>query len=150
MAGDRQQSAQTADARSDARVLLHPDLQETFGLTSPYELQTMMFLQLVAGGHLLLFITRSERWFFLPPFPAWSLFLAIVATQVIAVLLCAFGWLVPAISWRLIGWVWAYNIAWMFLLCGVRLLTERFVAYRTARQQRSMALVNYSLRGHQV
>jgi hypothetical protein len=37
----------------------------------------------------------------------------------------------------------------MFLLCGVRLLTERFVAYRTARQQRSLALVNSSLRGHQ-
>ena len=27
-----------------------------------------------------------------------------------------------------------YNIAWMFVLGGVRLLTERFVAYRTARQ----------------
>ena len=37
------------------------------GLTDRSHLQTVMFLQLVAGGHLLLFVTRSERWFFLPP-----------------------------------------------------------------------------------
>src|SRR5262249_51763634 len=106
------------------RVLLHPPLQQVFGLSSEIELQTMMFLQPVAGGHLLLFIPRPERCFFLPPFPASSLFLAIVATQVIAVLLCAFGWLVPAITGTLIGWVWLYNILWMFLLCGIRLITE--------------------------
>jgi H+-transporting ATPase len=105
----------------------------------------MMFLQLVAGGHLLLFVTRTERWFFLPPFPAGSLFLAIVLTQVIAVLMCGLGWLVPAISWTLIGWVWVYNIAWMFVLCAVRLITERFVDGRTARHMRSASLVNRSL-----
>jgi len=33
-----------------------------------------MFLQLVVGGHLLLFVTRTERWFFQPPFPAAVLF----------------------------------------------------------------------------
>ena len=49
----------------------------------------MMFLQLVAGGHLLLFVTRTERWFFMPPFPAAPLFVAIVATQVVAMLMCA-------------------------------------------------------------
>jgi H+-transporting ATPase len=107
-----------------------------------------MFLQLVAGGHLLLFITRSERWFFLPPFPALPLFGAIVLTQILAVLMCGLGWLVPAIPWTLVGWVWLYNIAWMFVLGGVRLLTERFADDRTARQARSMQIVNQSLRLH--
>jgi len=130
------------------RVLSHPHLQEYFGLTSEDQLQTVMFLQLVAGGHLLLFITRSERWFFLPPFPALPLLGAIVLTQILAILMCGFGWLVPAIPWTLIGWVWLYNIAWMFVLGGVRLLTERFAAYRTARQARSMQIVNQSLRLH--
>jgi hypothetical protein len=32
--------------------------------------------------------------------------------------------LVPSISWTLIGWVWVYNLAWMFVLGGVRLITE--------------------------
>ncbi len=42
---------------------------QALGLTDRGQLQTMMFLQLVAGGHLLLFVTRSERWFWTPPYP---------------------------------------------------------------------------------
>jgi H+-transporting ATPase len=66
-------------------------------------------------------------------------------TQVVAVLMCAFGWLVAAIPWKLIGWVWVYNLAWMFVLGGVRLITERFADYRTARQVLSADVVNRSL-----
>jgi hypothetical protein len=33
-----------------------------------------------------------------------------------------------------IGWVWVYDIAWMRVLGGIRLLTERFAAHRTAKQ----------------
>ena len=78
------------------------DLRSALGLAwarRPGHLQTVMFLQLVAGGHLLLFVTRADRWFFRPPYPAAPLFGAIVATQVLAVLMCGFGWLVPAIPW---------------------------------------------------
>ena len=55
-------------------VLSDPALAGTFRTADQAQLQTVMFLQLVAGGHLLLFVTRTERWFFLPPFPArrWS------------------------------------------------------------------------------
>jgi H+-transporting ATPase len=62
--------------------------------------------------------------------------------------MCGFGWLVPSIPWTLIGWVLVYNIAWMFVLGGVRLLTERFAAFGSARQVRSMHMVNQSLRPH--
>jgi H+-transporting ATPase len=129
-------------------VLSHPHLQDYFGLTSEDQLRTVMFLQLVAGGHLLLFVTRTECWFFLPPFPTAPLVIAIVLTQIVAVLMCGFGWLVPPIPWTLIGWVWVYNIAWMFVLGAVRLLTERFVAYHTARQATSVRVMNPSLRLH--
>jgi H+-transporting ATPase len=127
------------------RVLTHEHLQDYFGLTTESQLQTVMFLQLVAGGHLLLFVTRTERWFFLPPFPAAALVIAIVLTQIVAVLMCGFGWLVPAIPWVLIGWVWAYNIAWMFVLGAVRLIAEAFATYRTARQARSVDMVSEPL-----
>ena len=126
-------------------VLSDPLEQEFFGLATQTQLQTLMFLQLVAGGHLLLFITRTERWFFLRPFPAAPLFLAILFTQILAILMCAFGWLVEPISWQLIAWIWAYNLAWMFLLGAVRLITERFMDYRTARHIRSLEVVNQSL-----
>jgi H+-transporting ATPase len=128
------------------RVLSHPNLQAYFNLANEHQLQTVMFLQLVVGGHLLLFVTRSERWFLLPPFPAAALFVAIVLTQVVALLMCGFGLLLPSIPWALIGWVWAYNIAWMFVLGAVRLIAERFISYSTARHIRSMQLVNQQLR----
>jgi H+-transporting ATPase len=112
------------------------------------QLQTVMFLQLATAGHLLLFVARTERWFFLPPFPAAPLFWAIFFTQVVAVLMCGLGWLVVPISWRLVGWVLVYNLAWMFVLGGVRLITERFATYRTARHIKSAAVVSQSLRAH--
>jgi H+-transporting ATPase len=119
-------------------------LRDFFGLVTQDQLRTVMFLQLVAGGHLLLFITRT-RWFFLPPFPAATLFTAILLTQILAVVMCGVGWLVPSIPWTLIGWVWVYNIVWMFVLGGIRLLTECFAAYRTARQAKSVRVVDQSL-----
>jgi len=60
-------------------------------------LQTMMFLQLVAGGHLMLFVTRTRGGFWKPPYPSSKLFFAIVATQIAAVLMCSLGWLVPSL-----------------------------------------------------
>jgi H+-transporting ATPase len=79
------------------------------------QLQTMMFLQLVAGGHLMLFVMRTRGPFWKPPFPNWRLFVAIVATQIAAVFMCSQGWLVPALPWEIIGFVWAYNIVWMIV-----------------------------------
>jgi H+-transporting ATPase len=130
------------------RVLSHPDLQAFFGLTTHQQLQTVMFLQLVAGGHLLLFVARTERWMLRRPLPAAPLFWAIFLTQVVAVLMCGFGWLVPSISWTLVASVWVYNLVWMLVLGAVRLITERFVNYRTVRHLRSVAMVSQSLQPH--
>ncbi|SJZ38661.1 H+-transporting ATPase [Enhydrobacter aerosaccus] len=127
-------------------IIGHPAHGAALGLGTTHQLQTVMFLQLVAGGHLLLFVTRTERWFFLPPFPAATLFWAIVATQIVAVVMCAAGWLVEPISWRLIGAIWAYNIAWLFVMGAARLATERFADYRTDRHLASTQMVNQPLR----
>jgi len=129
-------------------VLSAPAWSAWFGLTDRAHLQTVVFLQLVVGGHLLLFITRTERWFFLPPFPAAPLVGAIVATQVVAALMCGFGWLVPTISWTTVAAVWVYNLAWMIVLGAVRLAVERTIDNRTAGRRRSAWIVSQSLQGH--
>src|SRR5438034_4987722 len=85
------------------------------------QLQTMMFLQLVAGGHLMLFVMRTRGPFWKPPYPSSRLFFAIVATQIVAVFMCGQGWLVPALPWGIIGFVWAYNIVWMIVQDIVKL-----------------------------
>jgi hypothetical protein len=56
------------------------------------------------------------------------------------------GSLRRSIPWILIAWVWIYNIAWMFVPGGVRLLTGGFAAVRTTRQV--TAVVNQPLRLH--
>jgi H+-transporting ATPase len=129
-------------------VLSHPAHQQYFGLFDRTQLQSVMFLQLVAGGHLLLFVTRTDRWFFMPPHPARPLLLAIVLTQILATLMCGLGWLVSAIPWTLIGWVWLYNLVWLFVLGGMRLATEILLAGRSARWARSVELANEQLRSN--
>jgi magnesium-transporting ATPase (P-type) len=48
----------------------------------------------------------------------------------------------------LFGWVWLYDIVWMCVLGGIRLLAERFAAYRTVRQANSRYVLNQPLRHH--
>jgi H+-transporting ATPase len=98
-----------------------PALMARFALDHSH-LQTMLFLQLAAGGHLLLFVVRTRRSIFLPPYPSWPLFLAIVATQAVAALMCAFGILVPELPWSLIGVVWLYVLVWMVVIDLVKLV----------------------------
>lgn len=94
-------------------------------ITSFSQLQTLVFLQLVVGGHLLLFITRRSGWFFTKPFPQWKLFTAIVLTQIFVVFMTYFGWLVESITIRDILYVWGYNILWMFPLSFISIILKK-------------------------
>lgn len=84
-------------------------------------LQTLIFLQLVAGGHLMLFVTRSKQRFWRAPYPSWQLLTATLGTQVLAALMAWAGWWMTAIPASVIGLVWIYNIAWMFLQDQIKL-----------------------------
>jgi len=113
----------------------------------PKHLQTALFLQLVVGGHLMLFVTRTTGPFWMPPFPGTALFLAIVATQILAALLCAFGLLVPAIPWWLIGVVWVYNLVWMFLQDLAKLVMQREFSQRAAKATTFLSRLKTPLHG---
>ena len=102
-----------------------PALQAWLPLNESH-LQTALFLQLAAGGHMLLFVVRTRTSIFMPPYPSWQLFGAVVATQIVAVLLCGFGVLVTALPWEVIGLVWAYVIVWTILTDLVKLAYYRF------------------------
>ncbi|MEM6461178.1 MAG: plasma-membrane proton-efflux P-type ATPase [Pseudomonadota bacterium] len=119
-----------------------------FGLGDQSHLQTVMFLQLVAGGHLMLLVTRTHRWFFESPLPSRPLFTAIVLTQAFAVLMCGFGWIVPAISWTTIAWVWAYLLVWLCILGLVRVAMERLMDNRLSRRARALELFGRHLDQH--
>lgn len=93
-------------------------------------LKTIMFLQLAVGGHLLLFVVRSRHSVFLPPYPSASLLLAIIATQIVAILICGFGILMPKLPWWAIAGVWIYCLGWMIVIDLVKLIFFRIEARR--------------------
>ena len=111
-------------------------------------IQTMIFLQLVVGGHLMLFLTRTKRFFFLPPFPSAPLFFAIVGTQIFAAMMCGFGWLVPALPWTFIGVVWCYNIAWMFVQDVVKKIAYQVIENRAKHQRTFLGRMVENLKHH--
>lgn len=110
-----------------------PKLMAQFALDH-HHLQTMLFLQLAAGGHLLLFVVRTRGTILAPPFPSMPLFLAIVATQAVAALMCAFGILVPQLPWSLIGIVWLYCLVWMVVIDVFKLIYYRVLDQRDHNQ----------------
>ena len=104
--------------------LSNPALMSVIPLTAD-SLKTMMFLQLAVGGHLLLFVVRGRHSVFSPPYPSAPLFLAIVATQIVAILICGFGILVPKLPWAAVAGVWIYCLAWMVIIDLIKLLYIR-------------------------
>lgn len=124
--------------------------QGILGIASEGAVQTIMFLQLVSGGHLLIFVTRNERWFTRRPYPAKPLWLAILGTQLLAMAMAAFGWLVPAISWGAIGVVMAYSLVWVFIMGAVRLIAERLVDHRTKARRKHTELFHRDLHAQPV
>ncbi len=114
------------------------------------QLQTLLFLRLAAGGHLLLFVTRTKNWFWKSPFPSWKLFTAIVATQIVAVLMCGFGWLVPPLDWMHIGYLWGYIIIWMLIQDIFKMGLHTMVAHRESYKRRFMEVLNRRLLNHRL
>ncbi|OTG82476.1 plasma-membrane proton-efflux P-type ATPase [Acinetobacter sp. ANC 4558] len=122
-------------AQSFGMVLLckywmnNPELMNHIPLTVDH-LQTMVFLQLAAGGQLLIFIVRNRGSIFARPFPNQKLLLAILATQIIAILLCAFGIFVPALPLEMIGVVWIYVLIWLVIANFAKIAYYKFMDRR--------------------
>ena len=122
------------------RWVADPQLQDMIRLDHA-QLQTVMFLQLAVGGHLLLFVVRTKRSLFEPPYPSARLFWAIVATQIVAVAICVLGVGVRAIPPSAIIAVWIYCLIWMVALDILKLAFLRIMAARDrgmARQRTSL------------
>jgi len=90
------------------------------------QLQTLIFLKLVVAGHMTLFVTRNKKAFFLRPFPAPILLIAILTTQALAAVIAGLGIFVTAVPWIWVAYVWAYCIFWIFIEDGAKLLIYRY------------------------
>ena len=76
-------------------------------------IQTLYFLKLSIGGHLLLFVARTRDWWF-RYLPAKPVIAATLTTQVLASILGLTGWLMPAaLSWQWLAFIWVWALMWM-------------------------------------
>ena len=103
------------------------------GITSMGIVTSIVFVQVVTGGHLLVLVARARSWFFLKPFPAWQLWTTLLAMATIGVLLAGFGLFIPKVPWPVIGIILAYNIVWVFLMNLVKFGAEKIADHESNR-----------------
>ncbi|MFC2967207.1 plasma-membrane proton-efflux P-type ATPase [Acidimangrovimonas pyrenivorans] len=97
------------------------------------EIQTVIFLKLLVSGHMTLYVTRNQDWFWRRPWPAMRLFLTTETTQVIGTLVAVYGVLVTPIGWSMALIVWAYCLAWLPIEGGLAMLARRLYDRRAGR-----------------
>ncbi len=123
-------------------------LAESYYHVSTAELQTIIFLKLAIAGHLTLFVARTRHCFLCRPFPAPLLLTAIVGTQIIAMLIAHYGFLVTPISWEIIGMIWAYCLLWVFIEDALKLMTYRHLEHAIPRHRHFLQRLRSSLHFH--
>jgi H+-transporting ATPase len=100
------------------------------------QIQTYIFLKMAVAGHLTLFVTRTPRMFLKKPHPAPILFWSTVATKLLATLFVVYPFgLITPISWKDVGIVWAYCIAWLFMGDLVKLMVLKHLDMSGRRHQ---------------
>jgi H+-transporting ATPase len=88
-------------------------------------IQTVIFLKLLVAGHLTIYVTRSQAWFWTRPFPSLRLFVTCEATQVVGTLIAVYGVFVTPIGWPYALAVWAYALAWLPIESAVAVAIRR-------------------------
>ncbi|MBZ4193054.1 MAG: plasma-membrane proton-efflux P-type ATPase [Candidatus Contendobacter sp.] len=127
-------------------ILSSPQEQQYFQIFTKTELQSVMFLQIVLGGHFLLYNTRTAKWFFQWPLPSLPLNTALWATNLLAILMCSYGWLMPKLSWTTIGWVFGYTVVWVIVMDIIKRGAYALVDHATDWHTKHQDIVTQSLK----
>ncbi len=115
-----------------------------FGLGRP-TIQTLIFLKLLVAGHLTIYLTRNEGWFWQRPWPNSRLFVTTEFTQVLGTLAAALGWYVTPIGWKYALAIWGYALVWVALNNLVKVWTLRALHSGTRRHRRHLERVHGAL-----
>jgi H+-transporting ATPase len=108
-------------------------------------IQTLIFLKLLVAGHLTLYVTRNQRWFFSRPWPSWKMFAVLEATQVVGTLFAVYGILVTPIGWTYALVVWAYALAWLPITSAIAIAVRRLFDLEGARAERHLERIESRL-----
>jgi H+-transporting ATPase len=104
-------------------------------------LKTIIFLKLLVAGHLTLYVTRSQRWFWSRPWPNWKMFVVLEATQVVGTLFAVYGIFVTPIGWKYALYIWAYALAWLPISSAIALAVRKLFDEERGYHARHLARV---------
>ena len=99
------------------------------------QIQSLIYIKLAIAGHLTLLVVRKQHAFWKKPYPAKILLAAILGTQAVAAMIVGFGILVTPIPWSVIGLVWVYCLAWMFINDWVKIHVYRHLSLSEKHHQ---------------
>jgi H+-transporting ATPase len=108
-------------------------------------IQTMIFLKLLVAGHLTLYVTRNQHWFFSKPWPSWKLFAVLETTQVLGTLFTVYGVLVTPIGWTYALAIWAYALAWLPIESAVAIAVRKLFDMEAGGQARHLEKIEAPL-----
>jgi H+-transporting ATPase len=94
-------------------------------------IQSLIFLKLVVAGHVTIFLTRTNDWFWKPPYPSWPLVHGSLWSAVLGTLIVVYGVFMTPVGWTYALWTWAYALAWLVLNDAIKI-----GAYRMAKRWR--------------
>jgi H+-transporting ATPase len=98
------------------------------------QIQTFIFLKMAVAGHLTLFVTRTSQMFLRKPYPAPILLWSTIVTKLAATLFVVYPFgLITPISWKAVGVIWIYCIAWLFMSDIAKLAVIRHLEMKTSR-----------------
>jgi H+-transporting ATPase len=124
-----------------ASFLLFWIAERHFGLSRP-TIQTLIFLKLLVAGHMTIYLTRNEGWFWQRPWPSWRLFVATETTQILGTLGAVYGWFVEPIGWGYALLIWAYALVWLMLNNIAKVVTYRAMRKGVSRYRQHRLRVN--------
>lgn len=112
------------------------------------QIQTLIFLKLSIAGRYTLFVARTQKPFFRKPYPASVLLWAVVGTQILVTILAGVGLnIVAPLSWWLIGFVWLYCTAWLFIEDQAKLYVYHHLNLTGKGHRRFLARIKRSIHG---
>ena len=110
-------------------------------------IQTIIFLKLLVAGHLTLYVTRSQRWFWSKPWPSARLFWTCEVTQVLGTLVAVYGLFVTPIGWSYALAVWAYALAWLPIESAIAIAVRRWIDLSGTHHRRHLGRIERRIAG---
>ena len=98
-----------------------------------HSLRTLAFMGILCGGNLTIYLTRNVGSIWQRPFPEIKFFIATLFSLVVGTLISVYGLGTTdfvGIGWTLVGYSWAYIIAWFIICMLVKEGLYRVIGYK--------------------